>query len=143
LDRIQVFDGESPHAEEVVGLIDVHSPAGEDEAIALQVLKAKAAALDADAIVNVEFHHAETEGAPNHLSGTAVRYRDLLNGHKYEVLEQLQVVEPMGNETAAFAQLREKAGAIGADLVLNIHFEHGEANSPAVSVTGEAVHILE
>lgn len=57
---------------EVIGVVDVHEPMA-NEAAALQRLKEKAAALGADAVLGVEFHHGEETG-PTHLSGLAVRY---------------------------------------------------------------------
>lgn len=58
---------------EVVGVVDVHEPMGSDRA-ALARLREKAAAMGADAVVGVEFHHGEGEGEPTHLSGMAVRF---------------------------------------------------------------------
>lgn len=58
---------------EVVGIVDAHEENGR-EAVALDELRRKAAALGADAVVGVEFHHAESHGEPLHLSGLAVRY---------------------------------------------------------------------
>jgi hypothetical protein len=57
---------------EVIGVVDVHEPMASEDA-ALQRLKEKAAALGADAVLGVEFHHGEETG-PTHLSGLAVRY---------------------------------------------------------------------
>jgi putative heavy-metal-binding protein len=58
---------------EVIGPVDVHEPMGSDQA-ALRRLQEKAAAIGADAVVGVEFHHGESEGEPTHLSGLAVRF---------------------------------------------------------------------
>jgi hypothetical protein len=58
---------------EVVGVVDVHEGMG-DERAALQSLREKAAAMGADAVIGVEFHHGEGEGEPTHLSGMAVRF---------------------------------------------------------------------
>jgi hypothetical protein len=58
---------------EVVGVIDAHVPMGSHEA-ALDVVRQRAAAMGADAVVGVEFHHGEGEGQPTHLSGLAVRF---------------------------------------------------------------------
>ena len=58
---------------EVIGVVDVHEAMGSDQA-ALQRLREKAAAMGADAVVGVEFHHGEGEGEPTHLSGMAVRF---------------------------------------------------------------------
>lgn len=58
---------------EVVGVIDAHVPMGSHDA-ALDVVRKRAAAMGADAVVGVEFHHGEGEGQPTHLSGLAVRF---------------------------------------------------------------------
>ena len=58
---------------EVVGVVDAHESMGRHDA-ALTTLKRRAAALGADAVVGVEFHHGEGEGEPTHLSGLAVRF---------------------------------------------------------------------
>ncbi len=58
---------------EVVGVVDVHEGMG-DERVALQRLRERAAAMGADAVIGVEFHHGEGEGEPAHLSGMAVRF---------------------------------------------------------------------
>jgi hypothetical protein len=58
---------------EVVGVVDVHEAMGTEQA-ALATLRRKAAAMGADAVIGVEFHHGESEGEPTHLSGMAVRF---------------------------------------------------------------------
>jgi hypothetical protein len=58
---------------EVVGIVDVHEEVGHHDA-ALAELRRRAAALGADAVVGVEFHHGESHGEPTHLSGLAVRF---------------------------------------------------------------------
>ncbi len=58
---------------EVVGVVDAHVPMGSHDR-ALDVLRRRAVAMGADAVVGVEFHHGEGEGQPTHLSGLAVRF---------------------------------------------------------------------
>lgn len=58
---------------EVIGVVDAHEAMGHHDA-ALLTLRKKAAALGADAVIGVEFHHGEGEGEPTHLSGLAVRF---------------------------------------------------------------------
>jgi hypothetical protein len=58
---------------EVVGVVDVHEAMGTEQA-ALAALRRKAAAMGADAVVGVEFHHGDADGEPTHLSGMAVRF---------------------------------------------------------------------
>jgi hypothetical protein len=62
---------------EVVGVVDAHVAMGSHDS-ALDVVRQRAAALGADAVVGVEFHHGEGEGQPTHLSGLAVRFIDRL-----------------------------------------------------------------
>ena len=62
---------------EVVGVVDVHEPMPSEDA-ALAKLREKAAAMGANAVVGVEFHHGEGAGEPTHLSGLAVRFRPTL-----------------------------------------------------------------
>ena len=71
--RIAILPTSKPdRPAEVIGVVDVHEPMANEEA-ALQRLREKAAALGADAVLGVEFHHGEETG-PTHLSGLAVRY---------------------------------------------------------------------
>lgn len=58
---------------EILGVVDAHETMGHHDA-ALEALKRRAAALGADAVIGVEFHHGEGEGEPTHLSGLAVRF---------------------------------------------------------------------
>ncbi len=58
---------------EVVGVVDAHLKVGDQDA-ALAALRKRAAEMDADAVVGVEFHHGEAAGEPIHLSGLAVRF---------------------------------------------------------------------
>ena len=62
-------------AAEVVGVVDMHEAIGNQDQ-ALAALRRKAAAMGADAVVGVEFHHGESDGEPTHLSGLAVRFLD-------------------------------------------------------------------
>ena len=61
---------------EVVGIVDVHEQMGHHDA-ALADMRRQAAALGADAIVGVEFHHGDGESERTHLSGLAVRFTTL------------------------------------------------------------------
>ena len=60
-------------ATELVGVIDAHQPSGGQDA-AFAMLRQRAAAMGADAVVGVEFHHGEDKEEAAHLSGIAVRY---------------------------------------------------------------------
>lgn len=73
--RIQILPNKRPdQPSEVVGVVDAHVGMGEHER-ALAVLREKAAALGADAVIGVDFEHGEGHaGQPVHLSGLAVRW---------------------------------------------------------------------
>lgn len=125
-------------ASEVMGLVDIHMPVKtEDEA--LEVLKRKAAKVGAAAVINVEFHHGEPGEEPTHLSGMAVRCHDLFQGRKYDVIGKIDVVAEMGKEDDGDKELIRRAGAMGADLVMDIEFEHGDGEGKPTHVRGTAV----
>jgi uncharacterized protein YbjQ (UPF0145 family) len=123
---------------EVLAVVDAHMrPGHQEEAVA--ELRARAAALGADAVVGVEFHHSEESAHASHLSGVAVRYRDLLKGRSYDVIADLDVGAPMGQEERAHEDLRRQASAVHADLILDVRFHHGEASDGSVRLTGKAI----
>ena len=75
-DPARVLVLQSTHVDrpaEVVGVVDAHLAVGSQDA-ALAELRKRAAAMGADAVVGVEFHHGEGPGEPTHLSGLAVRF---------------------------------------------------------------------
>ncbi len=70
---VQVFaDKHVPRPTEVVGVLDFHSAATSEDK-GFDELRARAAALGADAVIGAEFEHGEG-GEPSHLSGMAVRF---------------------------------------------------------------------
>jgi uncharacterized protein YbjQ (UPF0145 family) len=113
---------------EALGLVDVHEGASTSEQ-ALEELRIEAAKLGADAVVGVEFEHADGKAA-THLSGMAVRCRDLLRGRPYDVIGVVEVPGDMGNEEQAFRALKERARVVHADLLLGVTFVHGEGTGP-------------
>src|SRR5438132_711368 len=86
---------------EALGPVDVHKKM-ENTQKALDALKLRAAALGADGVIGVDFEHGEGGEAPTHLSGMAVRCRDLLQGRKYEVIGRVSIKGAMGKEEEAF-----------------------------------------
>jgi uncharacterized protein YbjQ (UPF0145 family) len=133
---------------EVLGVVDVHEPM-ESETASLDALRRRGACLGADAVLGVEFHHGG-EGseairavpageARTHLSGVAVRYRNLLRPDPYDVLGELDVAELMGGEEEALAALRERARALHADLIIRIAYRHGDAPGQPTHLTGTAI----
>jgi uncharacterized protein YbjQ (UPF0145 family) len=140
-EKVQVLETASLNCKsEALGPVDVHEKM-ENTQQALHVLKLRAAALGADAVTGVEFEHGEGGHAPTHLAGMAVRCRDLLHGRKYDVIGQVKVQGKMGKEEEAFDELRKKASGMNANMVLDISFEHGEADGEGPTVTGTAVHV--
>ena len=123
---------------EVLGIVDVHQQSGQQDR-ALQELRIRAAALDADAVVGVEFHHGEHAGESTHLSGTAVRFRDLIQGRQYDVVSELEVNAEMGHEEEALHALQARARDVNADLIVGVHFEHGEGGDGPLKLTGKAI----
>ncbi len=72
---VQVFaDKRVPRPTEVVGVLDFHSAATSEDK-GFDELRARAAALGADAVIGAEFEHGEGN-EPSHLSGMAVRFLD-------------------------------------------------------------------
>lgn len=126
---------------QVLGIVDVHEPVENDEA-ALDILRRRAAALGAEAITGVEFRHGDGHER-THMSGTAVRCKDLLNGRSYDVLEHLVIKATMGSEDEAFDELKRRARALGADLILEAKFRHGESPGEGVVVSGTAIRTRE
>jgi uncharacterized protein YbjQ (UPF0145 family) len=122
---------------QVLGIVDVHEPVESDEA-ALEILRRRAAALGAEAVTGVEFRHGDGHER-THMSGTAVRCKDLLDGRKYDVLERIVVNAKMGGEDEAFDELKRRARALGANLILEAKFRHGESSGEGVTVSGTAV----
>ncbi|HEX8795806.1 MAG TPA: hypothetical protein VF765_32875 [Polyangiaceae bacterium] len=127
---------------ELVGLVDIHEPV-ESVDRALEVLRRKAAKMGAEEVVGVEFHHGEPGEEPTHLSGMAVRCKDLLQGRQYDVIGHIEVNGKMGEEDEADKELLERASAMHADLVIDIGFEHGEGGSEPTKVWGTAIRFKE
>ena len=124
---------------EILGLVDVHERSGSEEQ-ALQKLRIRAVQIGAEALTNVEYRHGE-QGEKLHLSATAVRCHDLLRGRRYQVLAKLDIVKPMGQEEEALAELRARGRSAGANVILDVRFEHGDASN--LHLTGKAVRALD
>lgn len=138
--KIQVLENASNLgcATEVIGLVDVHEQVKTEDQ-ALHELRLDAARLDAQAVVGVEFHHGEPGEEPTHLSGEAVRCHDLIQGRAYDVIGQVDVIEKMGSEDALYRRMREKAKSMGADVVLDVKFDHGEGGDVPLKMSGTAI----
>lgn len=135
--KVQVLPGSLACKSEVLGLVDVHE-AMKSTADGLDLLRRRAAVLGADAVVGVEFEHGEGGAEKTHLSGTAVRCNDLLHGRKFDVIAKIEASAEMEHEDEALQSLKRTATARGANLILDVHFEHGEGEK--TKITGTAVH---
>jgi uncharacterized protein YbjQ (UPF0145 family) len=139
--RVRVLpNAEAGCVTEVIGLVDVHERAA-TSAQALEELRVKAATLGADAVVGVEFEHADGKAA-THLSGMAVRCRDLLRGRPYDVIGVVEVPGDMGEEEQALRSLRERGRTVHADLLIDVSFVHGEGTAPTL-LRATAIRIRE
>jgi uncharacterized protein YbjQ (UPF0145 family) len=137
--RVQLLESESNGREmEAMGVVDAHEKPGHHEE-ALQELREAAAAIGAEAVVGVEFHHGEGHGEVSHLSGMAVRYRKLRRDEPYDVVGNLDVVMDMEDQDRALAELRHQSAPYHADLIIDIHYEHGEGNGNKIHVLGKAI----
>jgi uncharacterized protein YbjQ (UPF0145 family) len=137
--RVQVIESESTsRAMEALGIVDAHEKQGHHDE-ALQELRESAAALGADAVVGVEFHHGEGHGAVSHLSGVAVRYRKLLRDEPYDVVGLLDIAMDMEDQDRALMELRRQAARYNPDLIIDIRYEHGEGNGEKIHVRAKAI----
>ena len=126
---------------EVLGLVDVHEDVG-TSAQALEELKLRAAELGAEAVVGVDFEHGDGHEA-THLSGMAVRCRDLIRGRAYEVVGSIEVPGAMGGEEEAFRKMKERARELRADLLIDFGFVHGEAGRGPTKLRATAIRFRE
>lgn len=138
-ETVKILQNESLScSSEALGTVDVHE-AMKNEGEALALLRRRAAALGAEAVVGVEFHHGDGEAGATHLSGMAVRCKDLIQGREYDVIGELDVPGEMEHEEEAFETIRVRASALHADLIIDIHFEHGEGEGQPTRLTGRAI----
>ncbi len=120
---------------EILLILDFHSDA-ESEEKGFEALRARAAAAGADAVIDAEYEHGEA-GEQSHLSGMAVRWI-AEDARVYDVLGDIVVETAAGSPDKGFVLLRARARALGADKLVDVHFEHGEDGAPS-RLTGTAV----
>ena len=136
---VKVLPGTLACAIEVLGVVDVHEKVRDTDQ-ALDRLRRRAALLGAEAVIGVELEHGEGGAEKTHLSGTAVRCNDLLRGRSYDVLSSIEVTGEMEHEDEAMAAFKAKARALGANLILDVHFEHGEGDRTKITGTAVRAH---
>lgn len=132
--RVKVLPGKLACQSEVLGIVDVHEPVA-SVADGLEKLRRRAALLGADAVTGVELEHGEGGADKTHLSGTAVRCNDLLRGRRYDVLAHLEASGAMDHEDEVFDDFKRQALAKGANLILDVRFEHGEGDRTKIMGT--------
>ncbi len=123
---------------EVVGVLDFHTDATSEDK-GFDELRREAARLGADAVISAEFEHGE-EGEKSHLSGVAIRYKSLDERPIVEV-GRIDIATPEDDDDKGFEKMRAQARALGADKVVNVHFEHG-AEGGMSHLTGIAVRYV-
>lgn len=135
---VPLLHGASDRPCEVLALVDEHARSDEGDEV-LDRMRLEATRLGADAVIHVRFESsADGEGEVIHVTGTAVRYRDVVDGRAYEIVERIEVTDPRGREDHALERLRARAHRVHADLVLGVTFHH-DAATDTVAVTGTAV----
>jgi uncharacterized protein YbjQ (UPF0145 family) len=123
--EVEVFESEADRPTEIIGTIAVREPMT-SFTDALRELRESAARVGADAIVHVELHRDDRASEQTvTLSGVAVRYGDLLAGRGYVVLGDIQIDGATDDDLVT--AMRERARAMGADAVVGVHMQRGNA----------------
>ena len=100
-------------------------------------MRERAAAMHADAVIGVEFHRDDKDFTD--LSGLAVRYNDLLRDRSYDVLEVIRVHEGEGKDGDAMGELRRRASALNADLIIDVSWHDNDAEKDGTYLSGTAI----
>jgi uncharacterized protein YbjQ (UPF0145 family) len=120
---------------DVLGVLDFHTRADSQDK-GFEELRAHAAALGADAVIDAEFEHGE--GAePSHLSGMAVRFTNETIP-PYDVIGEIDIETPEDAEDKGYVALRARGNAMNADRILDVTFEHGSEGGKS-HLRGKAV----
>jgi uncharacterized protein YbjQ (UPF0145 family) len=106
----------------VLEVVDIHTRATSQDK-GFDELRARAAALGADAVMDAEFEHGEGS-EPSHLSGTIVRGCETIP--PYQVIGAIDVESDPGSTDKGMAELHRRRVAMGGDMVIGITFEHGD-----------------
>jgi uncharacterized protein YbjQ (UPF0145 family) len=106
----------------VVEVVDLHTRATSEDK-GFDELRARAAAVGADAVMDAEFEHGEGN-EPSHLSGTIVRGCEAIR--PYTSIGAIDVESDPNDADKGMGELRRRRAAMGGDSVINITFEHGE-----------------
>jgi uncharacterized protein YbjQ (UPF0145 family) len=132
-----LFTGAAPPGPtEVLGVVDVHEP-GRTDAQGLEIMKERAAAMHADAVIGVEFHRDDKDFTD--LSGLAVRYNDLLRDRPFDVIQVIKVHVGEGKDGDAMLELQHRAGALHADLIVDVFWHDNDAEKDGTYLSGTAI----
>jgi uncharacterized protein YbjQ (UPF0145 family) len=135
--KVEVFEAATlKEATEVLGVVDVHEP-GHNDKQGLEIMRERAAAMHADAVIGVEFHRDDKDFTD--LSGLAVRYHDLLRNRQYDTLGVIKVHEGEGKDGDAMGELQRRAGAMNADLIIDISWHDNDAEKDGTYLSGTAI----
>ncbi|MFO0682716.1 MAG: hypothetical protein U0234_11720 [Sandaracinus sp.] len=164
IEHVQLIAGMPPATCEVIGLVTAIARPGEGDA-ALDELRARAAALGADAVVHVRLHVESSPGDESvsgdpeweamldeaagtweqgvRVTGEAVRYREpIVEGRRYLVVGRIGVTDRVGHEHEALERLASRARSMRADLVIDIEVTSHGPDSP-FEVHGTAIRFIE
>lgn len=164
IEHVQLIAGMPAATCEVIGLVTAIARPGDGD-VALDELRARAAALGADAVVHVRLHVESSPGDESvsgdpeweamldeaagtweqgvRVTGEAVRYREpIVEGRRYLVVGHISVTDRVGHEHEALERLASRARTMRADLVIDIEVESHGPDSP-FEVHGTAIRFLE
>ncbi len=111
-----------PHHCDILDVVDIHTQATSQDK-GFDELRARAAAIGADAVVGAEFEHGDGS-EPSHLSGMIVRYGAPVPPHVD--VGMVDIPSDEKDENKGLAELSRRAHAMGGDRVINVTFEHGD-----------------
>ena len=118
---------------EVISVINVREG---DGAGAVSGMRDRAATAAADEVVDVGVERG-SDGAVAH--GMAVRYSDPIAGRPFYLVGAVEVSAYEGHEDEALDELRARALAIHADLIVDVRFHYGEGGDGPTSLSGIAL----
>ncbi|MGZ3417469.1 MAG: hypothetical protein ACXVEE_06355 [Polyangiales bacterium] len=107
---------------EIIAIFDFHTDADSEDK-GFDLLRERARAIGADAVIGAEFEHGEN-GGPSHLSGMAVRL--IAPSPPYEVIGEIDIASSPDSPDKGLEAMLDRARKMGADKVVDVVFEHGE-----------------
>ena len=102
-------------------------------------IRAQADRMGADAVVNATVRQDRV--GPPRVTGLAVRFRDLVGGRSYDVLDRVSVPAQGEDDPEALEQLRMRARRLGANLIVNVALQLADRPGTPDQLVGDAVHV--